>query len=156
MTYAPARYSVMVLLACLLACSSTESPITAADAPAIVQSSQAQGGPPLLPAWITHPEELPPGLRGTNNCTFAFGQSTAIWNFHPDGGCWEHPGAGGWTRQQQYHVHVPSLAGCAGGAGDVSPIRACRAGGAGQLSPCQQSPTGPNGCAVCVPVVVCH
>lgn len=157
MGYASAQSSALALLAFSLACSSQDPSLTAADTPAAAQSVHSAKGPPLLPAWITDPEHFPLGLRGRNNCAFAFGQSTAQWDFHPDGACWERPGPDGWTRQQQYRVHVPSLASCGGGAGDVSPIRVCRTGGAGQTTPCQINPlTGPNGCALCVAAVVCH
>ena len=107
-----------------------------------------------LPAWITHPEELPPGLMGRNNCTFLFGQA-AQWDFHPDGACWERPGPDGWTRQQQHRVHVWQLAACGNGPGDVSPVRVCRA--PGEPNPCHiNALTGPTGCALCVRSVECH
>ena len=121
--------------------------------------SQGASEAPLLAAWITDPESLPVGLRGQNNCTFAFGVDipNAQWDFHPEGGCWERPGPDGWTRQQQHHVHVPQHARCGGGAGDVSPIRVCRPGGAGQPNPCLENPTtGPTGCAICVRSLACH
>src|SRR5512143_3760689 len=149
--------SSMVLAVFALGCSSHDPTPTAVETRANVPFVHATNDQPVLAAWITHPEQLPLGLQGRNNCVFPFGQSTAQWDFHPDGACWEHPGPDGWTRQQQYRVHVPSLASCGGRAGDVSPIRVCRTGGAGQPTPCQINPvTGPNGCAVCVAAVVCH
>src|SRR5262245_27256864 len=117
--------------------------------------SMIQGAPLDIPMWIASPSELPEDLRGRNNCTFAFGQSAAQWDFHPEGACWERPGPDGWTRNQQYRVHVPALAECGGGAGDVSPIRICRA--PGELNPCHINPTtGPRGCALCVLSLACH
>jgi len=132
--------------------SSTASPLEVTDG---AISFEAVSGPPLIPAWLTTPEELPPAFRGRNNCTFKFGQATAQWDFHPDGGCWERPGPDGWTRQQQYKIHVPQHLACGGGAGDVSPIRVCRA--PGEEDPCPINPlTGPTGCALCVASLTCR
>jgi hypothetical protein len=140
----------------VFACSNPTSPTEPIQQPA--RSLQVQSdAAPAIPAWITSPETLPAGLRGRNDCTFAFGQEVPQWDFHSDAGCWERPGPEGWTRQQQHLIHVPNLARCGGGPGDVSPIRICRLGGAGQLSGCAENPTtGPNGCAVCVRKVECH
>lgn len=139
--------------AAIIACSDRWA---APAEPAEVQASLDAEGVSALPAWILDPAEVPEGLRGQNNCSFAIGQATAEWNYHPDGSCWEHPGPDGWTRNQQYRVHVHALAACGGGAGDVSPIRVCR------LPPfqpniCPETPTtGPLGCAICVRSVTCH
>ena len=108
-----------------------------------------------IPSWLLNPEELPPGRRGKNNCTFAFGQNIPQWDFHPDAGCWERPGPDGWTRQQQSKMHVPEHPDCGGGPADVAPIRVCQA--PGLANPCPINPmTGPNGCALCVRSVTCH
>ena len=108
-----------------------------------------------IPSWILNPETLPPGRRGKNNCTFAFGQEVPQWDFHPDAGCWERPGPDGWTRNQQYKIHVPQLPNCGGGPGDVSPIRVCQV--PGMANPCPINPTtGPSGCAICVRSFTCH
>jgi hypothetical protein len=110
---------------------------------------------PEIPSWVLNPEDFPPGLRGKNNCTFAFGQNIPQWDFHPDAGCWERPGPDGWTRQQQYKLHVAEFASCGGGPADVSPIRVCLT--PGLANPCPINPTtGPNGCALCVRSVTCH
>lgn len=119
----------------------------------------AGGSTGSLPDWIANPAEIPPGLKGQNNCTFPIvpGGTGGIWNYHTDGACWERPGPDGWIRQQQNVVHAPQHAACGGGAADVSPIRICRTGGAGQPTPCDVNPTtGPLGCAICVRSVVCH
>jgi hypothetical protein len=113
-----------------------------------------------VPHWVAEPSTLPLGLEGTNNCTrFAIGNTTAQWDFHSDGACWERQGPDGWTRQQQHRVHVESSStSCGGGPADVFVIRVCREGGAGQPTPfCAfHQQTGPLGCAICVPGVVCH
>lgn len=145
----------LALSALLLACDTVPQASNSVD-PVLLFEGAAFSG---MPQWITEPNEVPEGLRGTNNCTFPFGQSTAQWDFHSEGACWERPGTDGWTRHQQYLVHVPAIGECGGGAADVSPIRVCREGGAGQVSPCPLGPrpiTGPNGCAICVAVVACH
>jgi hypothetical protein len=140
----------------VVACSNPSAPSGAAEAPVATVASAAAVGPPALPAWILNPVVVPKGRQGKNNCTFALGPNAAsgIWNFHPDGACWEHGGPDGWTRQHQNVIHVPSHAACEGGPADVSPIRICRPGGAGQPTPC--GTTGPLGCAICVRSVVCH
>lgn len=108
-----------------------------------------------IPAWALQPENFPPGLKGTNNCTFRFGQNVPQWNFHEDAGCWERNAPDGWTRQQQHRIHVPALVECNGGPADLSPIRICRA--PGLENPCPINPTtGPNGCALCVRSFNCH
>lgn len=109
-----------------------------------------------LPAWIVEPSTLPDGRVGENNCTFQLPASYQ-WDAHSEGGCWEHAGPDGWTRQQFQRVHIPSFASCGGGPGDATAIRVCRAGGQGQPSPCSIDPfTGPNGCARCVINPMCH
>jgi hypothetical protein len=108
-----------------------------------------------IASWILNPDTLPPGRMGKNNCTFAFGQVVPQWDFHPDAGCWERPGPEGWTRNQQYKIHVPQHDACGGGPADVSPIRVCLA--PGLANPCPiNATTGPNGCALCVRSVICH
>jgi hypothetical protein len=151
-----AQYSAAALLALSVGCSNPASPHADAGTPTTLHFSSADDAPPALPAWITHPEVVPSELRGRNNCTFAFGVPGAQWNYYPDGACWERPGPDGWTRQQQYRVYVSHSPRCEGRAADYSPIRVCRAGAAGALSPCPGNPIGPNGCAICVPKVVCH
>jgi hypothetical protein len=136
--------------------SSVAAPRSATDS---LTASNAQIGAERLslPAWVNNPQDFAPGLMGRNNCTFPLGAAGAQWDFHPDGACWERPGPDGWTRQQQHRVHVPTLAICGGGSGDVSPIRVCRPGGAGQPNPCFiNAATGPNGCALCVVDFTCH
>jgi hypothetical protein len=155
MNYATWKVPGMALAILSLACGPTDTPLTAVEGGSVASLSE-NAGPPLLPAWVTHPEAFPKGLEGRNNCTFAFGQTIPQWDFHPDAGCWERPGPDGWTRQQQHLLHVPQLPSCGGGAADVSPIRVCREGGAGQESPCPGLVTGPNGCALCVRVLACH
>jgi hypothetical protein len=111
-----------------------------------------------LPDWVLSPSTFPDGLKGTNNCSFPMvPNTTTVWNQHEDGGCWEHPGPDGWTRQHLNAVHVEELTGCGRQPGDVTTIRVCRAGGEGQVSPCYGSVTGPRGCAVCIdPTFTCH
>jgi hypothetical protein len=146
------------VFACAKPVSPTASPISPSTAAALGAGAvplTIQSEPPLLPAWITDPEEFPVGLKGQNNCTFGFGAPGAQWDFHPDGACWERRAPDGWIRQQQHRVHVPQLASCGGGAGDLSPIRVCRA--PGEPNPCFiDASTGPNGCARCVVKVTCH
>jgi len=155
MRFATVHGSAIALVAFLAACRSPESPVSLVEATEVASFSHVSSGPPLIPAWLADPDTLPLGLRGRNNCRFSFGQSTAQWDFHPDGACWERPGPDGWTRQQQHRIHVPHLADCGGGAGDVSPIRVCRA--PGEANPCPVNPlTGPTGCALCVRAVACH
>jgi hypothetical protein len=162
MTQVSSRASIAVALVglSLAACSIPSEPsLTSVVGPEAVRSVAAAGGPPSLPGWIANPAVIPSGLKGRNNCTFAFGPGATggIWDYHADGACWERPGPDGWTRQQQNVVHVPQHASCGGGPADVSPIRICRAGGAGQPTPCDVNPTtGPLGCAICVRSVVCH
>jgi hypothetical protein len=111
----------------------------------------------VLPSWIVNPETLPPGRAGKNNCTFPFSSADYQWDFHPDGGCWEHDGPEGWTRKQFQRVHLSNFAACGGGPGDATAIQVCRAGGRGQPSPCLIDPlTGPMGCARCVVNPTCH
>ena len=107
-----------------------------------------------VPSWILNPETFPPGLQGTNNCTFRFGQNVT-WDYHGDAGCWERPGPDGWTRQQGHRIHVAVLAECNGGPGDVSPVRVCKAPGLENPCPINLT-TGPNGCAQCVRSFSCH
>ena len=118
-------------------------------------------------SWVFSTFNLPSGLRGLNNCTFAFGQDIPQWDFHPDAGCWEHPGPDGWVRQQQYNIHIPSAAACGGGPGDATNIRICRRDDDGlpvfgYPAPCGDRPTpefpttGPNGCSICYRSLVCH
>jgi hypothetical protein len=108
----------------------------------------------VIPSWILNPETLPPGTS-KNNCTFAFRQDVPQWDFHADAGCWERSGPDGWTRQQQYKIHVPQHNDCGGGPADVSPIRVCLA--PGPANPCPiNALTGPNGCAICVRSLTCH
>jgi hypothetical protein len=110
----------------------------------------------VLPAWVINPVTLPPGRAGKNNCTFPF-PADYQWDLHPEGGCWERSGPGGWTRKQFQRIHIPSFASCGGGAGDATAIQVCRAGGRGQPSPCLIDPTtGPMGCARCVVNPECH
>lgn len=139
----------------VVSCVPSDSPSTPLEPSTLSLTAQSVNEPPAIPAWITDPLVLPAGLRGRNNCTFAFGQVVPQWDFHSDAGCWERPGPDGWTRQQQYRIHVPQLALCGGGPGDVSPIRVCRA--PGLANPCPINPTtGPNGCAICVRSFICH
>jgi len=117
-------------------------------------------------SWVFSPFEFPLGLIGTNNCTFGFAQNLQ-WDFHPDGGCWEHTGPEGWVRQQQNNVHIPTHARCGGEPGDSTSIRICRRDDDGSPvqgypAPCGIRPTpefpttGPNGCSVCYVRVTCH
>jgi hypothetical protein len=116
-------------------------------------------------AWIYNPAELPPGLIGKNNCTFAF-PMTVVPNFHPQneadplrGSCWERHagqegGHDGLSREQTLALHLPAATACGGRPGDLAGIRVCRPGGRGQETPC--GPTGPNGCAACDEKMTCH
>ena len=123
-----------------------DAAITALDAPGLAS----------VPPWVVDPLELPSGLQGRNNCLFTFPEHFEQWNVHPEGACWERPVPDGWTRQQLHQVHMDVVPACGGRPGDVSSIRICRPGGANQPSPCP-TPTGPAGCALCVPAVVsCH
>lgn len=150
------HYFSLAFSALLLACDAVPQASNSVDPVLLFEGRAAVSG---MPRWITEPDEFPEGMKGTNNCTFAFGRNGAQWDFHGEGGCWERPGPDGWTRQQQHLVHVPVVAECGGGAADFSPIRACREGGEGQVGPCPLGPrpnTGPNGCAICVAMLVCH
>ena len=122
-----------------------------------LELADVMASPTGIAAWILAPPDLPAGWVGKSNCTFLFGPLNARWDFHPEGGCWEHPGPDGWTRQQFQRVHVPSFASCGGGPGDATAIRVCRTGGQGQPSPCPiDALTGPTGCARCVVNPQCH
>jgi hypothetical protein len=150
----------------LAACTAMERPV----APTPLNSSQSSAGlgditrstmPAIMqvagtiPSWILNPATLPPDRMGKNNCRFQFGQNIPEWDFHPDAGCWEHAGPDGWTRQQQYKLHVPNHPDCGDGPADVSPIRVCQAPGI--ANPCPINPTtGPLGCAICVRSLTCH
>src|SRR5215475_10466913 len=126
--------------------------------PATTQTREASAQPATtgqLPDWIINPPTLPPGRVGKNNCTFKFRYDIPKWDFHPDAGCWERPGPGGWTRQQFQKLHTPVFPECNNGPGDAGGIRVCRPGGEGQDSPCGGK-TGPNGCARCVHNPTCH
>ena len=152
------RISVIALAIFAMSCGSHAAPGVhpGVSVPASVNNEVATSE---LPAWIAEPRVLPPGLEGTNNCTFPFGNTSVQWDFHPEGACWEHPAQDGWTRNQQHRVHASSVPLCGGAPGDVFPIRMCRAGGAGQPGPspaCETATTGPNGCVICVRSVVCH
>ena len=153
----PAAAAVALLS---LSCSNPSAPSTTViDGGRTGQSIVAAPGHLSIPAWIAVPALFPEELKGTNNCTFPLGAGAAggIWDYHPDGACWERSGPDGWVRQHQNVIHVPQHASCGGGPADVSPIRICRQGGANQPTPCQVNPTtGPLGCAVCVRSVVCH
>ena len=141
----------MVLVVSLGACSSPTSPLEGITASEGSRSFKTAGSG--IPDWVLHPQALPAGLQGQNNCTYAHeGQ----WDAHPEGGCWERPGPDGWTRQQTNKNHVDSLPICGGGPGDTALLRVCRAGGEDQISPCDGNTTGPRGCALCVRVVTCH
>lgn len=159
---ATVRCSLGLALALMsvVSCAGPTAPPNASVAgPTAIGPVELGGGQPPLPAWILEPAAVPEGLRGVNNCTFPFGPNAAdgVWDYHPEGACWERPGPDGWTRQQQNVVHVPQHVLCGGGPADVSPIRICRAGGPGQPTPCDVNPvTGPLGCAICVRSVVCH
>ena len=150
-------FRAAVLAAVLTGCSAPVSPSSSDAVPAgSTRLSLEAGAPSSLPLWITEPATLPAGRVGQNNCTFLF-VAGAQWDVHPEGGCWEHPAADGWTRQQLQQIHVPAFASCGGGPGDATAIRVCRAGGAGQPSPCLIDRfTGPNGCARCVINPTCH
>lgn len=159
---------VGAVIACALAVTACRN-VTTADTPtapaldpfvvdgpqpaaASVATKPASG----LAAWITEPAALPGGRVGKNNCTFPF-PAEYQWDAHPEGGCWERAGPGGWSRQQFQKIHIPNFASCGGGPGDATAIRVCRAGGRGQPSPCLIDPvTGPNGCARCVINPTCH
>ena len=145
--------SALALVVSLAACTNPTSPLEGTTTGNGQSASpKAEGG---IPAWVAQPEVLPAGRQGQNNCTF--GSATpGQWDAHPEGGCWEHPGPDGWTRQQQHANHFESLPVCGGGPGDVDQIRVCRAGGGDQVSPCNGDPTGPLGCALCVRSVTCH
>jgi hypothetical protein len=160
--------AVVALAALVVSCATGPSAPTVptkaeallmSPSPRVATIAEADGGQIELPRWITDPVTLPGGLQGQNNCTFPLGNSTAQWNFYPDGACWEHAGPDGWTRQQQHHIRVLSTSACGGGPADVSNVRVCRAGGAGQPAPspsCLQPVTGGNGCVICVSAVVCN
>ena len=83
----------IALSSLLFACEPSHLP-TASETSTAPLAVEAVVEPAVIPAWITNPEEFPVNLQGTNNCTFAFGQSVPQWDFHPDAGCWERPG---WT-----------------------------------------------------------
>ena len=143
--------SALALVVSLAACTNPTSPLEGTTTGNGQSASpKAEGG---IPAWVAHPEVLPAGHQGKNNCTFGSGGQ---WDAHPEGGCWEHPGPDGWTREQRNANHFESLAACGGGPGDVAQIRVCRLGGEDQISPCDGATTGPLGCAVCVNTVTCH
>ena len=147
----------IALTICLAGCSApvSPSPLNVA-AVGSAMGSLHEPSPSPLPAWILEPATLPDGRVGKNNCTFAF-PTDYQWDVHPDGGCWQHNVADGWTRQQFQRMHIPAFASCGGGPGDATAIRVCRAGGAGQPSPCLIDPrTGPNGCSRCVVNPTCH
>jgi hypothetical protein len=157
-TAASTRLAAAMALSCL-ACSSPSAPSSALSGGDVTQLAAAPTAHFSLPAWIAVPALFPEGQKGLNNCTFPLGPNATggIWDYHPDGACWERPGPDGWVRQHQNIVHVPEHASCGGGPADVSPIRICREGGAGQPTPCDVNPTtGPLGCAICVRSVTCH
>ena len=152
MHYAHKSFAIGILTLAIIGCTAdvTPSGLVTGD-----ERAFAHVGHGALPSWITEPAHFPEDLMGRNNCSFAFGQPTAQWDFHSDGACWERPGPDGWTRQQQHRIHVRQLAACGGGSGDVSPVRVCRA--PGQPNPCLINPTtGPTGCALCIRNVACH
>jgi hypothetical protein len=159
MTNAARLSPATVLVILLLGCSAPVSPSASGPVAAVGAGGPLRSISLELPPWIAEPAVLPAGLQGTNNCSFPFGNTSAQWDFHPDGACWEHPAPDGWTRNQQHRVHASSVPLCGGGPGDVSPIRMCRAGGPGQPGPspaCETPQTGPNGCVICIRSVVCH
>jgi hypothetical protein len=145
---------LILVFAPLIACSGNDGPVSfsASDLPDSPSLTAAVSS--SVPDWIIHPEELPKGLRGHNNCTFPTGNATSQWDYYEDGACWERPGPDGWTRQQNYHVHANRSSACANGPADISNVRICR--GPGEDAPCALNPrTGPNGCTVCVSTVTC-
>src|SRR6185295_15318278 len=100
--------AVIFFCACSSKAPSAPSP-SAAAGPASASSTRLPAATVTkadseLPSWITNPDPMPAGRQGKNNCTFAFGQD-AQWDFHPDGGCWEHNGPDHLTRQQLNDVH---------------------------------------------------
>jgi hypothetical protein len=112
-----------------------------------------------LPGWIVNPSTLPPGRVGKNNCKFPFDVNVPKWDFHPDAGCWETDGPGGWTRQQFQRIHVPNLPACGGRPGDATAIRVCRPVVEKVQPPpgCIDGTTSPkSGCARCVVNPTCH
>lgn len=148
-------FGVVVLGVVSLACAEASAPAELNSRATATHGVALASNTSPIPAWVLHPTNFPPGLKGTNNCTFGSVLNVPNWNFHADAGCWERPGPDGWVRQQQHKIHVPALAECNGGAGDVSPIRICKA--AGLENPCPINPTtGPNGCAQCVRSFSCH
>jgi hypothetical protein len=161
------RVGAACVMLLLVACRAADSPATqtrtATGQPATTPAREVSVQPATtttpkasqLPDWIVNPATLPPGKVGKNNCKFDFGHDVPNWNFHPDAGCWEHPGPGGWTRQQFQKLHVPKFRECNDGQGDLTGIRVCRAGGKDQDSPCGGK-TGPTGCARCVANPTCH
>ena len=157
MTNAVRLFPGIALAIFVFGCSApvAPSPSSTGQVGSAVGTLQGESSPSSLPAWIIEPATLPDGRVGKNNCTFSFPEYQ--WDAHPEGGCWEHPGPDGWTRQQFQKVHIPSFPSCGGGPGDATAIRVCRAGGLGQHSPCLIDPlTGPNGCAGCVINPACH
>jgi hypothetical protein len=150
-------FAGLVLTTWFSGCSAPVSPSPSAALPiSSAPVSVEEGAVSSLPLWITEPATLPDGRVGRNNCTFSF-PAGYQWNAHPEGACWEHVVADGWTRQQFQKIHIPNFPSCGGGPGDATAIRVCRAGGAGQPSPCLIDRfTGPNGCARCVINPACH
>jgi hypothetical protein len=150
---------MLFLVACRTGDSQTTQTQEARAHPATTQTREASAQHATtqtqLPDWIVNPPTLPPGRVGKNNCKFEFGHEGADWTVHPDAGCWEHEGPGGWTRQQFQKIHVPKLPQCNDRQADLTGIRVCRAGGKDQDSPCGGK-TGPTGCAGCVANPTCH
>jgi hypothetical protein len=112
-----------------------------------------------LPDWIVNPSTLPSDRVGKNNCKFEFDVKVPKWDFHPDAGCWETDGPGGWTRQQFQKIHVPNFHACDHGPGDANAIRVCRPPGGKEQPPpgCIDRTTSPrSGCARCVVNPTCH
>ena len=108
-----------------------------------------------LPDWVYNPSELPDGLVGKSNCTFAFSPTVpAEPTKHPDSGCWEKSAPNGLVRQQFQAVHFAALGVCGGDPGDLKGIRLC--GEPFQDTECGLA--GPKGCANCANAfeLICH
>jgi hypothetical protein len=88
------------MMVLLTACSTGDTPIrptafgpsqssaTAVGESRLMPATDVMRATSVLAAWIVHPETLPPGRVGKNNCEFPFPSADYQWNFHPDGGCW--------------------------------------------------------------------
>jgi len=133
----------------------------------------------VLPPWLAPDpvaaragrwQQLPQEFVGTNNCTpangglFEFGANITDWDLHPDAGCVERLGEGGWFVQHAQNLHSEDLGKtCDNGPGDAYALRICRLGDNGEPAnnfpsdpPCVIDLTTSFGCARCVIAPTCH